>query len=134
MVSSASESSRASASGAEIGPDPAAALSSRAQEAVRIATEAGRQLGLTVDIPSVLHDIYNVLVHLAPSPDLVNRDFTAPAPNRLWVTEQTVHMDQKRRRNPQLVSEIYRQDFRCRTLVGLGFLGVAPDPQVEGDV
>ncbi|MFE2719553.1 IS3 family transposase [Streptomyces mirabilis] len=26
----------------------------------------------------------------APAPDLVNRDFTAPAPNRLWVTDLTM--------------------------------------------
>ncbi|MEU7044535.1 aminoglycoside phosphotransferase family protein [Streptomyces varsoviensis] len=48
-----------------------AALSSRAQLAVRLATTAGRRLGLRADEPRVLHDVFNVLVHLAPDPVVV---------------------------------------------------------------
>ncbi|MEU5051400.1 phosphotransferase [Streptomyces sp. NPDC021096] len=46
-------------------------LSNRAEQAVRIAVEAGRQLGLRADEPRVLHDVFNVLVHLAPDPVVV---------------------------------------------------------------
>ncbi|MEV5241858.1 aminoglycoside phosphotransferase family protein [Streptomyces cinnamoneus] len=45
--------------------------SSRAERAVRIATAAGRRLGLRADSPRVLHDVFNVLVHLAPDPVVV---------------------------------------------------------------
>ncbi|HET6860362.1 MAG TPA: aminoglycoside phosphotransferase family protein [Streptomyces sp.] len=54
-----------------VSSDPNPGISARAEEAVRIATEAGRRLGLTVDGPRVLHDVFNVLVHLAPSPVVV---------------------------------------------------------------
>ncbi len=46
-------------------------LSTRAQLAVRLATTAGRRLGLRADEPHVLHDVFNVLVHLAPDPVVV---------------------------------------------------------------
>ncbi|GHC35279.1 aminoglycoside phosphotransferase family protein [Streptomyces cinnamoneus] len=45
--------------------------SSRAERAVRTATAAGRRLGLRADGPRVLHDVFNVLVHLAPDPVVV---------------------------------------------------------------
>ncbi|MEU1311907.1 phosphotransferase [Streptomyces cinnamoneus] len=45
--------------------------SSRAERAVRIATAAGRRRGLRADSPRVLHDVFNVLVHLAPDPVVV---------------------------------------------------------------
>ncbi|WP_338931365.1 aminoglycoside phosphotransferase family protein [Streptomyces netropsis] len=46
-------------------------LSKRAEEAVGLATRAGRRLGLRADEPRVLHDVFNVLVHLAPDPVVV---------------------------------------------------------------
>lgn len=46
-------------------------LSERALRAVDIATRAGRRLGLHGREPRVLHDVFNVLVHLAPEPVVV---------------------------------------------------------------
>lgn len=46
-------------------------LSPRAERAVALATEAGRRLGLRADEPRVLHDVFSVLVHLAPDPVVV---------------------------------------------------------------
>ncbi|MEU1822148.1 phosphotransferase [Streptomyces abikoensis] len=46
-------------------------LSERAERAVDIATRAGRRLGLHAREPRVLHDVFNVLVHLAPEPVVV---------------------------------------------------------------
>ncbi|WP_223190088.1 phosphotransferase [Nonomuraea terrae] len=42
--------------------------SERARRAVRLAVTAGRRLGLRATEPRVLHDVFNVLVHLAPDP------------------------------------------------------------------
>lgn len=49
-------------------PDQLAARTSRALDA---AVTAGRELGLTVTDPTVLHDMFSVVVHLAPSPVVV---------------------------------------------------------------
>ncbi|WP_236670963.1 aminoglycoside phosphotransferase family protein [Streptomyces sp. 7-21] len=49
-------------------PDELAARTARAVEA---ATAAGRGLGLTVTDARVLHDMFSVVVHLAPSPVVV---------------------------------------------------------------
>ncbi|MEW2579928.1 aminoglycoside phosphotransferase family protein [Streptomyces syringium] len=46
-------------------------LSERAEEAVGLATRAGKRLGLRADGPRVLRDVFNVLVHLAPDPVVV---------------------------------------------------------------
>lgn len=43
----------------------------RTARALTAAVEAGRGLGLTVTEPVVLHDIFSVVVHLAPSPVVV---------------------------------------------------------------
>ena len=43
-------------------------LAARTQRAVAAATAAGRELGLAVEDPAVLHDSFSVLVHLRPSP------------------------------------------------------------------
>ena len=43
----------------------------RTARALTAAVEAGRDLGLTVTEPVVLHDIFSVVVHLAPSPVVV---------------------------------------------------------------
>jgi len=40
----------------------------RSARAVRAAADAGRELGLEVRDPVVLHDVFSVVVHLAPSP------------------------------------------------------------------
>ncbi|AZK97830.1 MULTISPECIES: phosphotransferase [Streptomyces] len=44
---------------------------SRAEHALALAVEAGRELGLRADRPRVLHDVFSVLVHLAPEPVVV---------------------------------------------------------------
>ncbi|BCI55449.1 hypothetical protein NIIDNTM18_47270 [Mycolicibacterium litorale] len=51
-----------------LGPDDLAARTARA---VTAATAAGRGLGLRVDEPRVLYDVFSVIVHLAPSPVVV---------------------------------------------------------------
>jgi hypothetical protein len=43
-------------------------LAARSERALVAAAEAGRELGLTVDSPTILHDSFSVVVHLAPSP------------------------------------------------------------------
>ncbi|KUI35481.1 aminoglycoside phosphotransferase [Mycobacterium sp. IS-1496] len=43
-------------------------LASRTARAVAAATAAGRDLGLHVDEPRVLYDVFSVIVHLAPAP------------------------------------------------------------------
>jgi hypothetical protein len=43
-------------------------LAARTARATNAAVDAGRALGLTVDEPRVLHDVFSVVVHLAPSP------------------------------------------------------------------
>ncbi|AOS61638.1 phosphotransferase [Actinoalloteichus hymeniacidonis] len=46
-------------------------IAARATRALDAAVAAGRDLGLTVDEPRVLHDVFSVVVHLAPSPVVV---------------------------------------------------------------
>lgn len=46
-------------------------LRDRTERAVHAAVDAGRYLGLDVHDPSVLHDAFSVVVHLAPSPVVV---------------------------------------------------------------
>ncbi len=46
-------------------------LAARQERAVSAAVEAGRALGLTVEQPRVLHDVFSVVVHLAPAPVVV---------------------------------------------------------------
>jgi len=43
-------------------------IAARTARAVAAATAAGRSLGLPVDDPRVLHDVFSVVVHLAPAP------------------------------------------------------------------
>lgn len=43
-------------------------LARRTSAAVQAAVGAGRDLGLTVTEPRLLHDLFSVVVHLAPSP------------------------------------------------------------------
>ena len=46
-------------------------IAARTARAVAAAATAGRQLGLRVDEPRVLYDVFSVIVHLAPSPVVV---------------------------------------------------------------
>ncbi len=46
-------------------------LAARTARALAAATGAGRDLGLEVTEPKVLHDVFSVVVHLAPSPVVV---------------------------------------------------------------
>lgn len=46
-------------------------FATRSESAVRLAVLGGQRLGIRVDEPRVLHDVFNVLVHLAPSPVVV---------------------------------------------------------------
>lgn len=46
-------------------------LADRTARAVAAATAAGRELGLTVTEPRVLHDVFSVIVHLLPEPVVV---------------------------------------------------------------
>ncbi|MBF8186391.1 aminoglycoside phosphotransferase family protein [Nonomuraea sp. K274] len=46
-------------------------LSERAKNALKLATRAGRRLGLAAREPRVLYDVFNVQVHLAPDPVVV---------------------------------------------------------------
>ncbi|MFC6065994.1 aminoglycoside phosphotransferase family protein [Streptomyces ochraceiscleroticus] len=61
-------------------------LSERAERAVRIAVRAARRLGLRADAPRVLHDVFNVLVHLAPDPVVVR----VPSLALVSAEEQTI--------------------------------------------
>ncbi|WP_030257801.1 phosphotransferase [Streptomyces violens] len=51
--------------------------------AVDAAVAAGRELGLTVTDPTVLHDVFSVVVHLAPSPVVARIPTVLPHPEDL---------------------------------------------------
>jgi hypothetical protein len=61
----------------EIGMTPEE-IQARSARAVRAATAAGRQLGLDVRNPVVLHDVFSVVVHLAPLPIVVRVPTVTP--------------------------------------------------------
>lgn len=46
-------------------------IAARTERAVRAAAAAGRHLGLVVEDPRVLYDVFSVIVHLAPAPVVV---------------------------------------------------------------
>lgn len=58
-------------------------LASRTSAAVDAAVAAGRDLGLTVTRPTVLHDVFSVVVHLAPSPVVARIPTVLPYPDDL---------------------------------------------------
>ncbi|MBZ9644856.1 phosphotransferase [Streptomyces sp. PSKA30] len=58
-------------------------LAGRTSAAVEAAVEAGRELGLTVTDPTVLHDVFSVVVHLAPSPVVARIPTVLPRPDDL---------------------------------------------------
>ncbi|WNG61671.1 phosphotransferase [Archangium gephyra] len=53
-------------------------IEARKARAVAAATSAGRALGLEVAAPKVLHDVFSVVVHLAPSPVVVRVPVVLP--------------------------------------------------------
>ncbi|MEV3873775.1 aminoglycoside phosphotransferase family protein [Streptomyces sp. NPDC049906] len=55
----------------------------RTAAAVEAAVAAGRGLGLTVTGPAVLHDLFSVVVHLAPSPVVARIPTVLPRPDDL---------------------------------------------------
>ncbi|MFB4194280.1 aminoglycoside phosphotransferase family protein [Streptomyces carpaticus] len=58
-------------------------LTDRTSAAVGAAVAAGRALGLTVNDPAVLHDVFSVVVHLAPSPVVARVPTVLPRPDDL---------------------------------------------------
>jgi hypothetical protein len=58
-------------------------LADRTSAAVAAAVAAGRGLGLTVTDPTVLHDVFSVVVHLAPSPVVARIPTVLPRPDDL---------------------------------------------------
>ncbi|MFB7653711.1 MULTISPECIES: aminoglycoside phosphotransferase family protein [unclassified Streptomyces] len=55
----------------------------RTSDAVEAAVAAGRGLDLTVTEPAVLHDLFSVVVHLAPSPVVARIPTVLPRPDDL---------------------------------------------------
>ncbi|MGW5755601.1 phosphotransferase [Nocardia rhamnosiphila] len=55
----------------------------RTSAAVDAAVAAGRDLGLTVTEPTVLHDVFSVVVHLAPAPVVARIPTVLPHPEDL---------------------------------------------------
>ncbi|MEU1523716.1 phosphotransferase [Nocardia rhamnosiphila] len=55
----------------------------RTSAAVAAAVAAGRDLGLTVTDPTVLHDVFSVVVHLAPAPVVARVPTVLPHPEDL---------------------------------------------------
>jgi hypothetical protein len=53
-------------------------LAARSKSALEAAAAAGRELGLTVEQPKILHDAFSVVVHLAPSPVVVRVPVVLP--------------------------------------------------------
>lgn len=53
-------------------------LQARSGRAVRAAVEAGRELGLDVEHPIILHDVFSVVAHLAPLPVVVRVPVVLP--------------------------------------------------------
>ncbi|KUI33228.1 aminoglycoside phosphotransferase [Mycobacterium sp. IS-1742] len=64
-------------------------LASRTARAVAAATAAGRDLGLHVDEPRVLYDVFSVIVHLAPAPVAVRVPTVLPPALRAHPDRQT---------------------------------------------
>lgn len=58
-------------------------LADRTSAAVAAAVAAGRERGLTVTDPTVLHDVFSVVVHLAPSPVVARIPTVLPNPDDL---------------------------------------------------
>src|ERR1700754_1648699 len=62
-------------------------LAARTDRAVAAATAAGRDLGLGVTDPVILHDMFSVVVHLAPAPVVVRVPTVLPPTDDLDAQE-----------------------------------------------
>lgn len=71
----------------------AAELADRTARAVQAAVAAGRAHGLTVTDPVVLHDVFSVVVHLAPAPVVVRVPTVVPLPLAEQSARQRVELD-----------------------------------------
>lgn len=64
-------------------------LTARTARAVAAATTAGRDLGVRIDEPRVLYDVFSVIVHLAPTPVVVRVPTVLPPSLRSDPDRQT---------------------------------------------
>ena len=90
------------------------ALSARTARAVDTAVAIGRGLGLSVDAPIVLHDVFSVVVHLAPSPVVARVPVVLPS----WLSL------------PRLAARQQRELDAVAALQAAGLPVVAPSPLV----
>lgn len=94
-------------------------LAERTDRAVRAAADAGRALGLTVDDPVVLYDVFSVVVRLAPAPVVVRVPTVLP---------RTVAAD------PETQTGQQRHELAVTGwLAEQGFPVVAPSPLVPAE-
>ncbi|MBO0676200.1 aminoglycoside phosphotransferase family protein [Mycolicibacterium sp. S2-37] len=64
-------------------------IAARTERAVDAAASAGRGLGLPVDDPRVLYDVFSVIVHLVPAPVVVRVPTVVPPSYRETPAQQT---------------------------------------------
>ncbi|OBB60384.1 aminoglycoside phosphotransferase [Mycobacterium sp. 852013-51886_SCH5428379] len=64
-------------------------IAARTDRAVAAAAAAGRRLGLTVNDPRVLYDVFSVIVHLRPAPVIVRVPTVLPPSYRAAPAQQT---------------------------------------------
>lgn len=79
------------------GVHPTDQLAARTERALATATEAGRELGLTVERPTVLYDVFSVVVHLAPAPVVVRVPTVLPRTIGGAAADLAAQADQQRR-------------------------------------
>lgn len=60
------------------------ALAERSRRATTVAVAAGRALGLSIDKPLILHDVFSLVVHLAPLPVVARVPLVLPPGLRGW--------------------------------------------------
>ncbi len=89
-------------------------LQARSARAVKAATDAGRDLGLDVGDPVLLHDVFSAVVHLAPAPVAVRVPMVLPSDLR----------------GPRLRERQQRELDVVAWLAGQGIPVVAPSPLV----
>lgn len=90
------------------------ALAARAALAIDSAVTIARRLGLEVSAPVVLHDVFSVVIHLAPSPVVARVPVVLPA----WLTL------------PRLIQRQIRELDAVAWLKAAGLPVVAPSPLV----
>ncbi|NKX86018.1 phosphotransferase [Nocardia coubleae] len=74
-------------------PMSTAELADRTARAVDAAVAAGRAQGLTVTDPAVLHDVFSVVVHLAPAPVVVRVPTVVTLPVHEQYLRQRIELD-----------------------------------------